>query len=250
MSHNFLCLNDDKTEFMRFSTRSTGDQTDIHSVRVGDADIPVRFEARNLGVILDSTLSMKANVSAVCRSVRFHLRRIGLIRKYLTKSATEQLVHALISSRLDYCNSLYIGINTTQIQRLQRLQNSAARVVTRTRPTDHITPVLRALHWLPVPQRIEFKVLILTFKALHGLAPAYLCDLVEWHAPGREGLRSSNLYQAQRKGGRGFKVRTGDWAFEIRAPALWNSLPHVIRATSTLDTFKLRVKTHLFKIAF
>ena len=249
MAHNFLCLNDDKTEFLRFSSRPVAELTDLVSVCVGGSDITVHFEARNLGVILDSALSMKANITAVCRSVRFHLRRIGSIRKYLTKFATEQLVHSLTTSRLDYCNSLYSGIADNQIHRLQLLQNTAARIVTRTRSSEHITPVLRSLHWLPVKFRIDYKIIVMTFKALHGLAPAYLMDLIEWHSPGRA-LRSMDRYEAKRKGGRGFRVKTGERAFEIRAPQLWNSLPLNIRKCNKLDSFKRTLKTHLFKCAF
>ena len=110
---------------------------------------------RNLGVIMDQHLSMIDNVSAVCASCNYYLRRLSSIRRYLTQDATRCAVQAFITSRLDYCNSLLHDIiPLAQIERLQRIQNKAARLITRTRQRDHITPVLRALYWLPVCHRI------------------------------------------------------------------------------------------------
>ena len=88
------------------------------------------------------------------------------------------MVHALVTSRLDYCNSLLTGLPRTLLQKIQRVQNAAARVVTRTRRSEHITPVLKALHWLPIQRRIEYKVLLYTHKALQGDAPEYIRDLL------------------------------------------------------------------------
>ena len=104
------------------------------------------------------------------------LSNIGRVRKYLDQTNTERLVHAFITSRLDYCYSLLYGVPEKDLNKLQRLQNSAARLVTRTKPRDHITPVLRTLHWLPVRQRITFKILLIVYKIVNQIAPAYLCD--------------------------------------------------------------------------
>ena len=101
------------------------------------------------------------------------------------------VAHAFISSRIEYCNSLLIGISDASVGQLQRIKNCTARLITNTRKYDHIRPVLRRLHWLPVKQRIIFKILLLTFKAVHGLAPSYICELVEIKQPTRE-LRSSS----------------------------------------------------------
>ena len=108
----------------------------------------------------------------------YYLYNIRRIRKYLSKECTETLIHAFISSRLDYCNSLLYGLPAYQIQKLQRVQNSAARLVFHESKFCHITPLLRALHWLPVAYRIVFKILLLTFKAIHKLAPTYISELV------------------------------------------------------------------------
>ena len=108
----------------------------------------------------------------------FHLRNISKIRKFLSKESTEILIYAFVSSKLDHCNSLLYGLPAYQLAKLQVLQNTAARVVSLTRKYDHITPVLQSLHWLPVKFRIVFKVLLLVYKALNGMAPPYLSDML------------------------------------------------------------------------
>ena len=128
-------------------------------------------EARSLGVVFDSELRMRAHVSNICRAGWSFIYRIGKIRSYLDEPATLKLIHAFVTSRIDSCNSLLIGLPTNEINRLQRLQNAAARLVCRVKRHEHITPILQSLHWLPVSQRIIYKSLILTFKALHNLAP-------------------------------------------------------------------------------
>ena len=115
-------------------------------------------------------------ISKICKSSHYHLRNIGKIRKYLDESSTETLIHAFVTSKLDYCNALLNGLPKYQINRLQLVLNTAARVVTHTRKFEHITPVLIGLHWLPVSYRITFKILLLTYKALNNLAPSYLSD--------------------------------------------------------------------------
>ena len=117
-------------------------------------------------------------VNNICKSSYFHLRNLSTIRKYLTSNAAQSVIHAFISSKLDYCNALLYGLPKYVVERLQRIQNSAARVITFSRKFDHITPVLVDLHWLPVYYRVIFKMLLLTYKALHGLAPTYLSDLL------------------------------------------------------------------------
>jgi len=100
-----------------------------------------------------------------------------MVRSSQTSEAAKTLVHAFVSSRLDYCNSLLYGISDGLQTKLQTVQNAAACVVTGTRKFDHITPVLHQLHWLPVWQRITFKLAMITYKCLHGLVPSYLADV-------------------------------------------------------------------------
>ena len=119
---------------------------------------------------------MSDHVASVCRSCFFQLRQLRLVRGSLTTDSVKTLVHAFISSRLDYCNSLLVGVSGDLLNRLQSVQNAAARMVTGTRKYDHITPVLRGLHWLPIRQRVVYKVAMLVYKCLHGVAPSYLTE--------------------------------------------------------------------------
>ena len=173
-----------------------------------------------------------------------HIKTIGKIRHLLPQKTTEQLTHAFVTSRIDSCNSLRYGLPAALIHKLQRLQNTAARLVTRTRKYCHISPVLRELHWLPVEQRVVFKILLLTYRALHGMAPVYLQDLLVPYTPTRTVRSSSDglLLSVPRTKCQRF----GDRAFSVAAPRLWNNLPHNIRNTPTLNAFKTRLKSYLF----
>ena len=163
MRLNLLKLNDDKMELLVITSQPSTSQSLHISIKVGDQDIsPSEEPPKNLGVIFYSTCSLKDHVSNVCRSINFNLYSIGKIWKYLDRPTVENLVNATITSRLDYCNSLMFGIPKELISQLQKRQNNAARVITKWRKYDHITPGLVDLHWLPVKQRIDFKILLLT----------------------------------------------------------------------------------------
>ena len=119
------------------------------------------------------------------------IRAISGIRKFLSLDTAKTLVHALVTSKVDHCNEVLYGLPKYKIERLQYVLNSAAMLVTLTHKYDHITPVLMELHWLPVEQRTEYKILLYTHKVVHGVAPDYLKELSESYRPGRN-LRSAN----------------------------------------------------------
>ena len=171
MTDNFLKLNDDKSEFSVFGSKCLRDKVNIPHFRIGNSSIVPASKVRNLGAYFDMDMTLNHHISEICKSSSFHLRNIGLIRKYLTNDATEQLVHAFVTSRLDMGNSLLYGLPALQIKRLSRLQNIAARIITRTKPTEHITPVLRDLHWLRVKDRIIFKILIYVYRSTINMSP-------------------------------------------------------------------------------
>ncbi len=181
------------------------------------------------------------------KSCFFQLRLLAKVKPILSSKNFEKVIHAFITSRLDYCNSLYFGIGQTALSRLQRVQNAAARLLTSTKKRDHITPVLRSLHWLPVRYRVNFKILLLVFKSLNGLAPAYLSDLLTEHRPFLS-LRSSNQRLLSIPKSR-LKCR-GDRAFSVAAPTLWHALPLCIRSAPSISDFKSMLKTYLFDLAF
>ena len=176
-----------------------------------------------------------------------NLRNINRIRSNISEEAASTLEHSFISSRLDNLNSLLVGLPESTIKTLQLIQNNAARVVLKKKKRDHITPLLKELHWLPVRSRIEYKICLLTFKALNNLAPTYISSLIKRYLPARL-LRSA---------GRGLlepKVpnlkRTGGRSFTVVAPAMWNRLPEGLRLATDLDGFKRDLKTYLFLKAY
>ena len=202
---------------------------------------------RNVGVIFDSAMSMVPHVNNICKSSFYHLRNISRIRKFISVSTAEKLVHAFVTSRLDNCNSLLYGLPANILDKLKRVLNSAARVVFLAKKRNHVTPLLKDLHWLPVKYCIQFKILLLTFKALYGLSPTYMSDMISIRKPKRT-LRSSaelilNTYT--------YNMKTyGYRSFSVSAPLLWNSLPSSIRNITSLASFKKELKTYLFQLAF
>ena len=137
---------------------------------------------------------MDVHIKKTVKSLNSSLYKIGKIRRYLDRNSCAMLINGLFTSRLDMCNSLLYGLPKSLTDRLQKLQNRAARILTYTRKYDHISPILKSLHWLPVEKRIIFKVLVITFKALHGLAPSYLSELLHWYTPYAYELRSSTQH--------------------------------------------------------
>ena len=172
-----LKINNDKTEFLIITSPKAGFSANLQ-LKIGQEIVLPSTSCKSLGVMFDDHMQMDAHISHICRTIHFHLCNIGAIRNLLTDSATEQLIHSLVTSRLDYCNSLLNGVPGYKLKRFQRMQNIAARIVSRCPYRDHITPVLESLHWLPVNHRILFKLLLLTYKCLNGLGPGYLSCLV------------------------------------------------------------------------
>ena len=231
MTNNFLLLNSDKTEILLIGPENITQNLVDYNLQLDGCTV-TSSTVKNLGVILDSNLSFENHISHVTKTAFFHLRNIAKLRNMLPVPDAEKLVHAFMTSRLDYCNALLGGCPASSINKLQVVQNAAARVLTRSRKYDHITPILQSLHWLPIKFRISYKILLLTYKALNGLAPAYLTSLLPRYNPSRS-LRSQNAgllivprIAKSTKGGR---------AFSHLAPKLWNSLPDNVRGSDTLS---------------
>ena len=250
MLNNDLKLNDDKTEFLIIGTSQQLVKLDNISIRVGDSDIHPVPIARNLGSWFDSRLSMATHITKICSSSFYYIYNIRRIRKYLSQQSTETLVHAFITSRLDYCNGLLYGLPDCLLNKLQRVQNACARLIFKEQKFCHVTPLIYELHWLPIRYRIEFKILLITFKILNFLAPTYLSSLISLRLPSKYNLRNSSdillLSYPRFKS----KATLGDRSFTCAAPKLWNALPFEIRSASTVSIFKTKLKTHLFRHAF
>ena len=168
-------------------------------------------------------------MTKTCSRAFYYLYNIRHIRKYLSKSNSETLTHAFITSRLDYCNSLLYGLPKYRQSKLQLVMNASARLVYRAPKYCHITPLLRKLHWLPVCYHMEYKIILLTFKVLHGMAPDYLRHLISVLPPSRYNLRRNDdcaallTFPKKRT-----KKTLADRSFSCAAPRLWNLLPTTI----------------------
>ena len=247
MLQNRLMLNDSKTELMIIGTPKQTSKLNLNGITVGNSVIKPSVNARNLGVQLDTHLNMEYHITNTCKSAYHMIYNLRRIRKFLDKGSTKTIVHACITSKLDYCNGLLYGIPDSQIGRLQRVQNTCARLICGCSKFSRITPLLRDLHWLPVRQRISFKILLIVYKALLGQTPTYISELLKFK-PNKHthNLRSSLdtlLLQIP-----SYKTKTtlGDRAFACAAPKLWNNLPLEIRKSPSLNVFKSKLKAHLF----
>ena len=247
MDSNKLFMNADKTELMPVGTTSCLKQLHTPPIPIMGESIAPKSSVKYLGVTIDQTLSMQDHIGDVCRKSFFQLRRIALVRPYLSDSATARLVTAFVLSRLDYCNSILAGLPADQVNRLQRVQNCAARLVLKKNKREHVTPLLIQLHWLPVNFRIQFKLAVFAYRFFDNSLPSYLSAALTAYQPSRS-LRSSSekLLKIPK-----LNLKTvGHRSFCYSAPSIWNSLPLALRNSASLPEFKKDLKTHLFRQAF
>jgi hypothetical protein len=246
MDENKLKLNEEKTEFFIAGSKNTLTFLDTVSLNVCGSDVTPTETVKNLGVHLDSSLTMSDHITSICRALNYQLRNIWRIRKYITKDTCNHAIRSLILSRLDYSNSLLYGISSKDTQKLQKIQNRAARLIFQVGRREHTSPLIKELHWLPVKERITYKTLLLVYKSLNELAPAYLADILNIYTPpsGCRHLRSHTdstrltCYRTHNT--------SGDKAFINSAPKLWNNLPITLRQSNSISEFKSKLKTHLF----
>jgi hypothetical protein len=248
MAKNWLQLNDSKTEFIIFGSNKNLQLLKQKSIKIGLSEITCDTQSvKNLGAYLDIHLKGDKQVTSTCKSAWFHLFQISKIRHFLTLDQAKTVMHAYVTSRIDQNNSLLLGLPKKYIKRIQYVQNASARLILAVKKHEHITPALLTLHWLPVEYRILFKILLLTFKSLNGQGPAYLKDLLIPYVPARS-LRSSteNLLCVPKT----HYSETAKRAFSVRAPTEWNSLPRELKNCKNVSTFKTKLKTHFYKMAY
>ena len=234
--------------FLIIGTKQQLNKVNIKTFSVGDSAVAPAAMARNLGVLFDENMTLLPHINNTCKTAFYYIHNIRSIRKYPFVETTRTLVHAVVIGRLDNCHSLFYGLQMKSISKLQRVQNAAARLITNTPRNDHVTPVLRSLHWLPVKERGTFKILTLSFKAIHDLAPDYIQSLVTLQCPSRYSLRRNNE-RFLKPYGRKTLNTLGDRAFAVAAPHLFNALPRYIIVEDNFNRFKTLVKTFLFNIA-
>ena len=247
LSDNMLLLNENKTEAITIASQN--DKTSSRgSIKLGNVSIPMSHSIRDLGVIIDKECTMEKHAAKVCSNANYYLQCIRKIRDCIDRDTCKILVHSLVTSRLDYGNPLLHNAPQKVINRLERVQRSSARLICLMgrRQRVSMTEVLHDLHWLPVSARVKYKILVLTFRALRSGTPSYLSDLVVKYTSIRSTRLQTNdsadhlvvpLYSGE---------RTAGTAFSVVAPKLWNELPSSVSSIKSVDTFKKKLKTHLF----
>ena len=250
---NDMLLNPSKSEVLRVGTITQLKKWDGQGVIVAGESMTICDSVKVLGVTIDCKLSFDKHIGNICSATYFHLQGLKHIRKNLDKFTANSVACSIIGSRLDYCNAILAGVSEHSISRLQRVQNSAARVVLNVGRRSSATSSLRELHWLPVSHRIDFKVSLLTFKALRSNEPSYLRSMLVTHVP-LTSTRSSTVHSlVQPFCDTAFASR----AFNVFAPRLWNKLPSALRyavipnsQSLSVNSFKRSLKTLHFKSAF
>ncbi len=213
---------------------------------IGGVSVKASSKLRNLGAIWDSAMTMHSQMKSVKRSMYCYISTINKIRRFLDRETCIRAVMTLVISRLDYVNCLLLGQSQSALHGLQVAQNSAARVITRTGKREHITPVLKDLHWLPVHQRVKYKTLCLVYKALHSdESPSYMTGMLAKHQGAGRNLRSGSM-TARLEVARSTN-KHGDCCFSIEAPRLWNSLPCSMHKLTSYNAFRAALKTFLFR---
>ena len=205
-------------------------------------------------MVFNCNFSFSDHVSQVIKSTRVHVTDLYRICPLLDLNTSVLLANALVSSSLDYCNSLFLSLKDFELRRLQLVQNSLCRVVTRSSKYSHITPHLKKLHWLPVKYRIQFKIGLVTYKILNQGQPVYLRELIRPYTTSRNTRRSTpklkflHTSTFDRKVYKSVKLFSN--SFSHYAPVLWNSFPFQIRNSPSVASFRKHLKTHLFNSSF
>ena len=250
MSSNRLQLNAGKTEFMWCVPPRRRHHLPADQLMVQSAAVDPLTSVRDLGVYLDSDMSMRTYIAHLVRSCYGILRQLRSIRRSLPRSALTTLVTSFISAKVDYCNVALAGLPQCDLDRVQSVVNAAARLTADARKYDHVTPLLKDLHWLRIPQRIEYKLCVLVHRCLNGTAPRYMTDLtMSVGSTARRRLRSASTADLVVPSTR--RSTIGDRAFAVTGPRAWNSLPSALRTSSiSHDSFKKHLKTFLFGLSF
>ncbi|XP_072048851.1 uncharacterized protein [Amphiura filiformis] len=249
MVNNKLQLNQDKTEFFIIATNRALNKLPVIELSLGNHSIKPSANVKNLGVVFDGALNMSSHISNLSKTLNFHIRNLWRIRRFLSQDACHHAVRALVLSRIDYANSLMYGAREMDLKRLQRLQNKAARLIFACGRDRCSADLLNTLHWLPVKERINFKIMLHIYNCISGTAPAYLQDLVTFYNH-PDSSRSSRRLRSSSDKTRLYTVRStkraGDCCFTVFGPQHWNKLPVYVREAESVVAFKRLLKTYLF----
>ena len=252
MVRNRLMFNEGKSEFQIIVPRHYKAKFAALSpyLRVWSTPVFPSQAVLHLGVTLDAEMSLSTHVGNIIRSMYMHMRHISRMRHHLDDTTLLKVVMALVISRLDYANSALYGVTDYLLNKQQLAQNNAARLARKSKKYDHITPVLKDQHWLPVKSRIIFKVLSIVHSAMHSDAcVSYIQELVTHCAPPKA-LQSVTDGMLLSVSSTHWCLVAGDNAFSVCGPRLWNDLPLSLGETQSQTTFKRKHKTHLFDLHF
>ena len=244
MDENRLRMNSGKTEFIIFGSRQQVKKCDTEVLNVCGEIVPKSKCIKYLGANLDTSLSFEIFVKNKCIKAMVNLKRIQRIRRIISRDNCHKLVLSLVITHLDYANSLLFGISDIHLNKLQRIQNAAAKTICNKGKYDSATDCLRELHWLPVRARIEYKILTLVFKSINNLAPVYLIEMFKFKEKSAINLRSySDIHlEVPRVKKQTFAARSISYA----GPLLWNNLPPSLKYSRDFDEYKKLLKTFLF----
>ena len=253
MSSNRLRLNPNKTQYIWFGTRQQLAKINLEALTSEFPWVTFSSTVRDLGVTLDQELTFRQHINLLCRSCYYQLRQLRVISRSLTPTAASTLVHAFVVSRLDYCSALYDGLPAVRIGCLDRVLRTAARLIGRIPKFGRVSEYMRdVLHWLPIQQRITYRVSALVWRCLEGLGPQYLRELccptsgIQW----RSALRSAD--QALLLVPRSRTTTKQRRSFSVAGPVTWNGLPAVLRLVPRGHTtmFLTKLKTVLFGLGW
>jgi len=250
MKSNRLQLNPTKTEVLWCSSSRRQHQIPTGPIQVANTSVLPVSQVRDLGVHLDADVAMKAHVTATVRKCFSALRQIRSVRRSLPRHALLTLIRSLVVNSVDYCKPVLADVSGHLLDLLQSVLNAAARLIFSARKSEHITPLLSELHWLRVPERIQFRSCVLANRCLHVNAPSYLAEMLHptTDVDGRCCLLSAATSTLLIPSTRRSSLR--DRAFPVAASRAWNSLPAKVRDAPSLLTFRRRLKTLLFQSSY
>ncbi len=254
MTINKLKLNPDKTDALIVQTKNNFSSWTVNSIMLNNQGEAVTTSpvVKSLGVLFDEYLNFEEHVDAVVQCCNIHLRNLRVIGSKLNFELKKQLIHCLVFSKLDYCNGLLVDLPDSTIKKLQKVQNSCVRFLFGgkvIRKWDSVTPYLMKAHFLPVRQRIDYKIALTVFKCINNIAPHYLKDCISMKEQPAKCLRTDQDYFLL-KVPSVTNFRRTERGFSYSGPSVWNQLPYEIRTLTDVSTFKAKLKTCLFGKAF
>ena len=243
-----LKLNKSKTDFIYFGSKHQLKKCTFDKININNETIQRSDTVKYLGGHLDQNLNLKKHVITKSKAAMMNIQKIRLMRKFLTRDICYQLTLSLAISCLDYSNAILIGCPDTTLSLMQKVQNTAARMILNKHQSYSATECFKQLHWLPIKSRIIYKVFTIVFKCRHGMAPKYLQDLLKAKENRRQGTKVQQQTTAQ--GANQTRKTFEDRSFSVKAPKLWNDLPDSIRTISSYAEFQKQLKTHLFNSCY